>query len=176
LVKEFNDRRMMIEDVGRELEMMLRNMDSRRVEAQLLKDSRVIFQSLMLDILNAKDEVLIAKSKSPVILEDHCRRVIDVLKRGVKIKLLVHSIQLFMDRVLEMEDLKKYLNNQLQIGSTDLVQQPFSIIDEEITYIFFTDIARREFLFAIRVEDRVFAKQMKTMFELLWGRRLIMQY
>jgi sugar-specific transcriptional regulator TrmB len=176
LVKEFNDRRMMIEDIGRELEMMSRD-GGRRIEAQFL-EGKVSFQSLMLDVLNAKDEVLIAKSKSPAMLEEHCCRVIDVLKRGVKIRLLVHSIQLFMDRVLEKDELKKYLNSQLQIGSTDLVQQPFSIIDEEITYIFFTDVARREILFAIRVEDRVFAKQMKTMFELLWGRsrRLIMQY
>lgn len=139
-----------------------------------IEDPQSLFSFMISDTESATKEILIATSRTPVAHHwgDYFSKCFaQVLNRGVVFRFLAHSAEAFLRTVSQRDEVRPYLKGRkIQVQTTNLVHQPFSVIDGKVTYIYLTDVSRREFLLAIRIEDEVFGTHMKTFFDLLWKR------
>lgn len=173
LRKELERKEREAEALKRDIEASLEEeVRGRKFRVIFLEDRGSIVASMMRDSTNAREEILTAMSRSPAThsWEEYIEEYKRALERGVLFKFLVPSRGQFLNKAIRMRDFERYLKSgQIEVQSTHLIYQPFSVIDRKITYIYLTDPLRREFLLAIRIEDEVFAEHMRSMFELLWN-------
>jgi sugar-specific transcriptional regulator TrmB len=172
LRKELERKEREAEQLKEEIERSLRKrLKGREFKVVFLEDPKSIISSMVTDAASAEGEILTAISRAPVTYDwkGYLAEYKRALDRGVKFKFLVHSTNDFVRKALKAEGIREYLERgQIEVRDTYIIHQPFSVIDERITYIFLTDPLRKEFLLAIRIEDETFAKHMKAIFELLW--------
>jgi len=128
--------------------------------------------SIKFDLERTRREVLVAISSSPVRFDwkellGSLARLID---EGGRLKLIfpTSSVLAVLHRD---ENIVEWLKEgRVMVKVYGGVHQPFSVLDERVVYVFFTDPQLRELLFTVRVEDTRFAKLMKAYFELVWER------
>ena len=171
--KELERREEETKELKGEIEKSLKKrVKGRESRVMFFENARSIVSSMVTDAANAKKEILIAISRSPVAHRwtEYFEEYRKSLDKGVHFKFLVPSKNHFMSEVLKVGEIKKYIEGgQFEVKNTHIIDQPFVVIDGGITYIYLTDPLRREFVLAIRIDDEIFAKHMRSIFELLWG-------
>lgn len=146
----------------------------------IVEGNESIIKNLKADISAASKEILIAISNTPInfnwgsIFEDTIKAII----KGAHFKYIMPQSDSFAKRVelimgMLPNSIKDEAENWLKEGRVQLrrssrVYQAFAIIDEKISYIFFTEPRKNEILFSLRFNDERFSKYMKTYYELLW--------
>jgi hypothetical protein len=65
------------------------------------------------------------------------------------------------------------VQNNIDRGKVQLrtyrgIQQPFAVIDKDISYLFFTNPTTGDIEFALRIKSAPFSSQLDQMFDLLW--------
>lgn len=144
----------------------------REIKVIFLEEHDVIMTYAMTDVAKAKLEVLTAISSSPVYHEwrKYFNEIKEALDRGVILKFLVPSLERFNREVSRVKELRKFIEmGNFRVKKAHILRQPFSVIDEKISYIYLTDPIQGRFLSAIRIEDDIFSAHMKTIFELIWN-------
>ncbi|RLE50971.1 MAG: hypothetical protein DRJ33_06745 [Candidatus Methanomethylicota archaeon] len=148
---------------------------------QLPKAERIIsliegpantLSSIEFDLENTRNEALVAISSSPARF--NWKRILNSLSnlidRGGYLRIVFPNVNL-LAAVRKDETIAKWLKeDKLKLRVYEGIHQPFSILDEMLVYVFFTDPQLKEVLFSIKIEDSRFAKLMKAYFELLWDR------
>lgn len=150
---------------------MKRKIKTREVKVDFLDDPNSIIFSMIQDVTAAKKEIVTAMTKSPAHYEwrDYVKEFRKILKRKVKLRFLLQVESDFLINALKEAELYDfYERGQIQIKSISAIHQPFTVIDNKIVYIYLTDLISRSFRIAIRIEDKIFGKHMKSMFESLW--------
>lgn len=96
------------------------------------EDSRSIISSMTTDTVKAKKEILIAMSRTPAAYgwKEYLKEYKEALDRGVLFKFLVHSTNYFLNKVIEVNEVEKYLRNeQIKLRDIRILYQPFVVID-----------------------------------------------
>ncbi len=141
----------------------------RTIKVMLLEDPDSIISSSVTDASRAREEVLIAMTRTPV--KFGWIHNISLLKgpvlKGVRYKFIVPSISSFTGKVMSKIRLPMK-DSPVEVRACERLKQPFSVIDERISYLYITDPNRGVFLSAIKIEDNVFGSQMREMFYWLW--------
>ncbi len=146
----------------------------------IIEGNNNIIKNLKADIASASSEILIAISNTPInfnwtsIFED----TIKAIAKGARFKYIMPHSEFFSKRVelimgMLPSSIKSEAENWLREGRVQLrrssrVYQAFAVIDEKVSYIFFTEPHKNEVLFSLRFNDERFGKYMKTYYELLW--------
>ncbi len=73
----------------------------------------------------------------------------------------------------KLNPFREEVQNNIDRGKVQLrtyrgIQQPFAVIDKDISYLFFTNPTTGEIEFALRIKSVPFSSQLEQMFELLW--------
>lgn len=160
------------EELVEELERRLWGETQRREFKVVCFEGREsIAAATMADAANARGEILVAISREPAEYgwTEHLDELRQALERGVTFRFLIHRASRFLERARRVGEVDRYLRQgNILVRCNDTIHQPFAVIADSVSYIFLTDPERREFLMAIRIEDPVFARHMKAIFEVLW--------
>lgn len=150
---------------------MKRKIKAREVKVDFLDEPNSIVLFMVQDIIAAKKEIVTAMTRTPAHYEwrNHVEEFRKILRRKVKLRFLLQAESDFLISALKEAELYDfYERGQIQIKSISAIHQPFTVIDNKIVYIFLTDLTSRSFRIAIRIEDKIFGKHMKSIFESLW--------
>lgn len=139
----------------------------------MIEGPKNIVTSIVTDLEAVKREILVAITRSPARID--WKKILNAFEKlrvkDLTFKHLTPSLtspNVWEDDMGSLRELSE--RGRVQIRFNADVHQPFAILDEQVTYIFFTDLVKRELSFALRIEDERFARHMKTFFEFLWQR------
>jgi len=128
--------------------------------------------SVKFDLERARKEALVAISSSPVRFDwkELLASLMRLISEGGHLRLIAPTSSILASAYQDKSVMEWLKERKVVFKVYGGVHQPFSVLDERVVYVFFTDPQLRELLFTVRVEDLRFAKFMKAYFELLWER------
>lgn len=174
LRRDLERREREVEQLKEEITRLSSDIDrmGREFRVLLLESTQSIVRSFLLDTSRASKEILVTISREPISYgwERYLSEFGRATLKGVGFRFIAHPQSRFLDRVARVSEIVDYVRKGVvKIRSSDMIHQPFSIIDDEVCYLYLTDPIRRDFLLSIRVEDKSFTKQMREVFNLIWG-------
>lgn len=122
------------------------------------------------DIKEAREEILIAVSRSPIAFpwEALIPSVVEALSRGVSIEYAAPPGSQAAAR-LQGSSGQLGLPGSLRLRECPWIEMPFVVIDGEVVYNIFTDPVRRAHLFTMRIQNQRYGRSMRIYFLLLTG-------
>ena len=124
------------------------------------------------DVLQAERQICISMTPNP-----HFKSWKNVFEaythRKHKQMSIQHLIPGFDDYLEKLHPFRAEVQHHINEGNVQLrmyrgIQQPFAVIDQEISYLFFTNPTKGDIEFALRIKSAPFSGQLKQMFDLLW--------
>jgi len=124
------------------------------------------------DVLSAERQICISMTPNPnfkswkTIFEAYQTRK----STQIPIKHLIPDANSFINKLdpLRSEVQMQIADGNIQLRTYKGLQQPFSVIDQEISYLFFTNPTNGHIEFALRIKSAPFSRQLEQMFDLLW--------
>lgn len=148
-----------------------------RPDVVLVDNEGGIFSTLESDMATVNEEILVAISNMPVKFDwrSHIKKMEITLSRGVKIKYLVPSLENFVEKAigagyspLHSKVRKWVTEGKFNVRQSKANQQPFSVFDERVVHLYFTDPVNDRLLCMLRIQDKRFAEHMRRYFNIIW--------
>lgn len=176
LAQDLESRKAAAESLSALLEVMAAQgpRQARRAEqvVSLIEGLANTISSIKFDLERARREALVAISSSPARFNwrELKAPLARLLGEGGCIRLIAPTSSILASAYQDESVVEWLKGGRAMFRVYNGVHQPFSVLDERVAYVFFTDPQLKELLFTVRVEDLRFAKLMKAYFELLWER------
>lgn len=131
------------------------------------------------DIQKAEQQICISMTANPnfrswkKIFKAYAKRKTE----QISIKHLIPDEIVFIEKVNPFRaEVQQHIDaGKIQLRTYKGIQQPFAVIDKEVSYLFFTNPTNGDIEFALRIKSTPFSRQLEYMFKLLWKEAQILK-